>query len=248
MTEKRSISTFARALHHLRTGPFARRSNHRPRLDSIGHQRLCKSNANSAPRPLAKCRRTRQIKVMTDLSLATRSELPSEFRLILADYPRAGWPDHRDFNGLAAFWLDRHLGFRQLLATLTADTQGRIDGKLAPDAHGQRLQRLGSRFLSDLIGHHQIEDDAYFPELARLEPRIARGFQMLDADHHALHALIDRFAKGANAVLGEPNGARQREAVYRFLTDLTDFDRLLVRHLTDEEDLVLPVVLKHRVG
>jgi hypothetical protein len=70
----------------------------------------------------------------------------------------------------------------------------------------------------------------------------------LVADHHALQALTDRFAKGANAVLGEPNGPRQREAVCRFLTDLTDFDRRLVRHLTDEEDLILPVVLKHRVG
>lgn len=185
---------------------------------------------------------------MNDLSLAARTGLPPEFRLILADLPRAGWPDHRDFNGLAAFWLDRHLGFRRMLVSLTDDAQGRLEGKLAPDAHSQRLQRLGSRFLGDLIGHHQIEDDAYFPQLARLEPRIARGFDMLDADHQALHALIDRFAKGANAVLGERNGARQREVVCRFLTDLTDFDRLLLRHLTDEEDLVLPVVLKHRVG
>ncbi len=71
---------------------------------------------------------------------------------------------------------------------------------------------------------------------------------MLDADHHALHALIDRFAKGANAVLHEADERRQRDKAARFLTDLTDFDRLLVRHLTDEEDLVLPVVLKHRVG
>ena len=77
---------------------------------------------------------------------------------------------------------------------------------------------------------------------------VGAAADMLDADHHALHALIDGFAKGTNVVLGEPNGARQREAVCRFLTDLTDFDRRLVRHLTDEEDLVLPVVLKHRVG
>jgi hypothetical protein len=42
--------------------------------------------------------------------------------------------------------------------------------------------------------------------------------------------------------------AAQREATGRFLTDLSDFDRLLARHLADEEDLVLPVVLKHRVG
>jgi iron-sulfur cluster repair protein YtfE (RIC family) len=185
---------------------------------------------------------------MTDLSLDARADLPPEFRLILGEFPRAGWPDHRDFNGLAAFWLDRHLGFRQMLVALTDDAQARIDRKLAPEVHAGRLSRLGSRLLGDLIGHHQIEDDAYFPKLARLEPRIARGFDMLDADHHALHGLIDRFAKGANAVLGEADESRQRDKAARFLTDLARFDRMLDRHLTDEEDLILPVVLKHRVG
>ena len=185
---------------------------------------------------------------MTDTTLKTRSGLPAEYQLILAEYPRAGWPDHRDFNGLAAFWLDRHLAFRQMFQRLTADAQARIDAKIAPEAYAQRLSRQGSHLLSDLIGHHQIEDDAYFPQLARLEPRIERGFEMLDADHHALHDLIDRFATGANAVLAEGDEARQREKTARFLTDLGDFDRLLARHLDDEEDLVLPVVLKHRVG
>jgi iron-sulfur cluster repair protein YtfE (RIC family) len=185
---------------------------------------------------------------MTNLALATRSDLPPEFRLILSEYPRAGWHNHLDFNGLAAFWLDRHLGFRHILVALTDDAQARIDRKLAPEVHAQRLSRLGSRLLGDLIGHHQIEDDAYFPELARLEPRIARGFDMLDTDHHALHDLIDRFATGGNAVLHEADERRQRDKAARFLTDLAQFERMLDRHLTDEEDLVLPVVLKHRLG
>lgn len=185
-------------------------------------------------------------KIPQALSLAIRADLPDEFRVILADFPRDSWPDHRDFNGLAAFWLDRHLNFRHVMGVLQADVQARIDGKLAPRDHAKRLQRLGSGFLGDLIGHHQIEDNAYFPELARLEPRIARGFDILDADHHDLHALIDRFATGANAVLSAPGDAR--DSAGRFLGDLEVFERMLARHLTDEEDLVLPVVLKHRVG
>ncbi len=183
-----------------------------------------------------------------DTPLAKRRGLPPEFQLILAEHPRKSWPDHRDFNGLAAFWLDRHLSFRHTMGQLRADAEALIDRKIAPVAYGKRLQRLGSGLLGDLIGHHQIEDDAYFPKLARLEPRIARGFDMLDADHHALHELIDRFAQGANAVLGAEDDTRHRAAVTRFAADLSAFDGLLARHLTDEEDLVLPVVLKHRVG
>jgi hemerythrin-like domain-containing protein len=182
------------------------------------------------------------------LALAQRSGLPDEFRLILAEHPRADWQDHRDFNGLAAFWLDRHLAFRQMLELLQSDTQAMVDGQLSPESYAARLSRLGSRLLGDLMGHHQIEDDVYFPELARLEPRIAQGFTMLDADHHDLHGLIDRFAAGGNSVLSAAGDAAQKAAAGRFLDDLDAFDRLLIRHLTDEEDLVLPVVLKHRVG
>ena len=185
-------------------------------------------------------------------ALDTRAGLPAEYRLLLADYPRDHWPDHRDFNGLAAFWLDRHLTFRHGMATLRDEAQARLDRQIAPRDHARALHRRGSALLGDLIGHHQIEDQAYFPELARpelarLEPRIARGFDLLDADHYALHALIDRFAKGANAVLSARDDAGSHRATARFLTDLTGFDRMLSRHLTDEEDLVLPVVLKHRV-
>jgi hypothetical protein len=182
------------------------------------------------------------------LSLADRDGLPEPFRLLLADYPRDGWAAHRDFHGLAAFWLDRHLGFRRVMGLLQTDAQALIDGAMGAQDWGRRLTRLGSGFLGDLVGHHQIEDDAYFPQLAALEPRIARGFEVLDRDHHDLHALIDRFASGANHALAQSRDAARREAAGVFLTDLGRFGRMLDRHLTDEEDLIVPVVLKHRVG
>lgn len=151
------------------------------------------------------------------LTLADRAALPEEFRLILAEHPRDSWVEHRDFNGLAAFWLERHLAFRRMLEILGSDAEGLLDGRIAAESYAPRLSRMGSRLIGDLIGHHQIEDEVYFPELARLEPRIALGFEMLDADHHALHELIDRFITGANAVLGETGDAARREAAGRFL-------------------------------
>lgn len=184
---------------------------------------------------------------MTDDSLITRIALPEEYRLILADFPRADWDAHPEFPGLAAFWLDRHLSFRRVLDLLETDARDLIDRRLDPDAYGRRLVRLGSGLLNDLIGHHQIEDEAYFPLLAAREPRIGRGFAMLDADHHALHEMIDRFASGANAVLAQVEGDARREAGAQFQTEIARFARLLARHLDDEEDLVIPVVLKHRI-
>jgi Hemerythrin HHE cation binding domain len=147
-----------------------------------------------------------------------------------------------------AFWLDRHLGFRQLMGVLRADAEGLIDANADPAAYRPRLMRLGSRLLNDLIGHHQIEDQSYFPQLAEMEPRLLRGFEMLDRDHHDLHTLIDRFASAANAALTAEGDTALRAAVAAFRGDLGHFEAMLIRHLTDEEDLVLPVVLKHRVG
>lgn len=180
-------------------------------------------------------------------SLYTRTELPGEYRLILAEYPRGGWPDHPEFNGLAAFWLDRHLNFRAMMQRLTQDAEARIDARVSVQDYGKRLYRLGASFLGGLEGHHQIEDTAYFPQLAQLEPRIARGFDLLDGDHHDLQDLIEGFARGANAVLAVPDDAQSREHTGAFHQHLLQFSQMLDRHLTDEEDLVLPVVLKHRV-
>jgi hemerythrin-like domain-containing protein len=181
-------------------------------------------------------------------SLENRQGLPDEYKLILADYPRERWAAHPDFDGLASFWLDRHINFRTMMAMMQNDVQDRLDQALSGPEYAQRLQRLGTRFLGELVGHHQIEDDAYFPQLAQLEPRIARGFDLLDADHHALHELIGNFASSANAILGAQNDSIQRENAAQFAQHLQRFDRLLGQHLSDEEDLVLPVVLKHRVG
>jgi iron-sulfur cluster repair protein YtfE (RIC family) len=181
------------------------------------------------------------------LDLAQRQTLPPEFRLILGDHPRATWPDHRDFNGLAAFWLDRHLGFRKTITALNTEVEAMLDRRLDPVLWKRQLSQRGSALLGDLIGHHQIEDQTYFPHLMQLEPRLSRGFDMLDADHHALHDLIDRFATGANAALSAEGTALHTDAA-AFRKDLQRFEALLSRHLTDEEDLVLPVVLKYRVG
>ena len=93
--------------------------------------------------------------------------------------------------------------------------------------------------VGQLHGHHRIEDTQYFPVLSRLETRLDRGFAILDRDHHALDALLGRFTESANAVL------QGRGEAGAFLDELGAFEGFLNRHLEDEEDLVVPVILKH---
>ena len=180
-------------------------------------------------------------------ALESRDGLPDALRVLLEDYPREAWESDPAFSALIRFWLDRHLMFRRLLAGLDEDTRTMLDGDMDPRAYGARLSRLGGHFLQNLHGHHQIEDAHYFPRLSTLDDRLRRGFEILDRDHHAIDGHLARFADEANAVLRNIEGARpplaEVETMRRGIARMTGF---LDRHLTDEEELIVPVLLKYQ--
>jgi iron-sulfur cluster repair protein YtfE (RIC family) len=179
-------------------------------------------------------------------SLDLRAGLPDALRVLLAEYPREGWQSDPHFQGLVSFWLDRHQMFRRLMETMQTETRTLIDRKSDPRQFAGRLSRLGGMFVQELHGHHQIEDHHYFPVLAKKEPRISRGFEILDTDHHALDTHLETFVKGANAVLSRlDDRAALQTAAGRFDADLSRLEGFLNRHLLDEEDLIVPIILKH---
>ncbi len=171
-----------------------------------------------------------------------RDGLPEALRVLVETLPRSGWEAHPNFDGLTRFWLDRHLMFRDVLGRLRSGAEARLDGKIDPMRHARETQRYAGFLLNELHGHHSIEDHHYFPVLQGLDARVARGFDLLDADHVALDGHMHRLAEVTNAYLAEFEAAagagRLREA-------LAGFERFLDRHLTDEEDLVVPVILTY---
>jgi iron-sulfur cluster repair protein YtfE (RIC family) len=104
-----------------------------------------------------------------------------------------------------------------------------------------RLQFL----LSQLNVHHQIEDQHYFPIFRAAEERLARGFDVLEADHHAIHADMAATAQTANALLQAL--AAKADALRRCGDDYAAASgtllKGLMRHLDDEEDLIVPLIL-----
>ncbi len=180
---------------------------------------------------------------MTEIELAARGGLPDALRVLLDEFPREAWAAHPHFVGMVQFWLRRHLMFRDLTGRLRAEVRAVLERETAPAAFAPRLARLGGFFLNELHMHHRIEDEHYFPRLAQLDARLEAGFGMLDADHHALATLLGGFADAANAVLRAEEDAI-RDAAGPFDEGLSRLARLLDRHLTDEEDLIVPVILK----
>lgn len=184
-----------------------------------------------------------------DLSLDARAKLdgglPEGLRLLLDEFPRAGWAADPNFGGLVRFWLDRHLAFRRQTAALRGAAEALLDRSLEPRAFGGRVSRVGSEFLEHIHGHHGIEDAHFFPLLSAREARLAHGFGMLEADHVALDAHLGAFTDAANGALGvldRPVDLGGQAG--RLLDALVRLDRFLDRHLLDEEDLVVPVILR----
>lgn len=180
------------------------------------------------------------------LNLDLRSGLPDALTVLLKEYPRAGWESHPGYEGLIRFWLDRHMMFRRILEKLAAQTRETMDKRLPYDQFRLQTGRLGSAFVQELHGHHSIEDAHYFPVLSQKDPRIARAFDILDHDHHALDAHLNAFVETANGAL-RPEQQDDR-AVAKFLDNLDSLERFIERHLIDEEEIVVPVILKYGAG
>ncbi len=183
---------------------------------------------------------------MNDLALETRDGLPDALRVLLEAYPRQGWTQDPGFDGLIRFWLDRHLMFRRLMAEMRTGAESLLDRKIDANAFAGQISRYGGMFVNGLHEHHTIEDTYYFPKLQAKDDQVAKGFDILDADHHALDGHLSNFVDSANGVLkrlDDRDLLQSNAGVFKLR--LNEMEQLLNRHLIDEEELVVPVILKY---
>ncbi len=179
------------------------------------------------------------------LALARRNGWPDDLRVLIARYPREQWQGHTNLGEMARFWLSRHDMFRELTAMIRAiETQFR-DGTLPPSEFPWQFVPQLQFLLQQLGVHHQIEDLHYFPIFRAADERLARGFDVLEGDHHAIHADMAATADTANALLralsGNADALRRCDDNYAAASGA--LLKGLIRHLDDEEDLIVPLIL-----
>ncbi|NOD36803.1 hypothetical protein GS632_20015 [Ruegeria sp. HKCCD7296] len=136
--------------------------------------------------------------------------------------------------------------FRRLLEMLTTETKKHLDQKTDRMVFKAHVAKLGSMLVGELNGHHNIEDAHYFPILAKKDFRIKRGFEILDRDNHALDDVLHRYVKAANAAINAK--LQSSREIRKFLEETNRLESMLSLHLIDEEELVVPVILKHGAG
>jgi hemerythrin-like domain-containing protein len=180
-----------------------------------------------------------------DLVLARRAGLTDDLKVLLARYPREVWDGHANLGEMATFWLSRHAMFRDLGATLDDAAErfrsGGMDARQFAGFFAPRLQF----FLQQLHVHHHIEDDHYFPIFREADARLVRGFEMLESDHDALAVSIQDSVNAANDFLRALNAAPAdvEPAADAYMQSGAVLLRGLIRHLDDEEDLIVPLIL-----
>jgi len=179
------------------------------------------------------------------LALARRNGWPDDLRHLIARYPREQWQGHANLGEMARFWLSRHDMFRELAGMIQEiETQFRA-GALSPEQFARVFVPRLQFMLSQLDLHHQIEDFHHFPLFRAADERLARGFDVLEGDHHAIHADMEKTAETANALLRALSG--DGDTLRRRGDDYADASgaliKGLIRHLDDEEDLVVPLIL-----
>lgn len=182
-------------------------------------------------------------------TLEKRQGLPVEMQALLREYPREAWPDHPNFARSIRNWMNAHQMFRQLAGVVSHETEGFLNRDAAPEDYAGKLGFYGNLLVRNLHGHHHWEDREYFPELARADDRFENGLEMLEGDHLALDGLLEQITGHANraiklAQLDPAQMPREADALHGHMTRLQGF---LDRHLSDEEDLIVPILLHHKL-
>ncbi|MGA7100675.1 MAG: hemerythrin domain-containing protein [Pseudolabrys sp.] len=179
------------------------------------------------------------------LALARRTGWPEDLRVLLERYPRERWEAHANLGEMARFWLSRHAMFRELSRAIEQVTQQFRAGNLPPAEFARQFAPRLQFILEQLNVHHQIEDFHYFPIFRAADARLAIGFAVLEGDHHHIHGDMARTAETANAFL---QALRSDTDTLRRCSDgyadaSATLLKGLIRHLDDEEDLIVPLIL-----
>jgi hypothetical protein len=176
-------------------------------------------------------------------------DMPTEMQSLLRSYPRETWDAHPGFHEKTKHWLGAHRMFRTLSASVRKNTESYLNGDKDAHDYAGRLSYRGNALVGNLHGRHGWEDHSYFPELAAADPRFDAGLEILEKDHADLDAVLDSFTRTANRTiqLVQLDESAVRDEAGKLHAIAQTIEAFLERHLSDEEELAVPIILHHRL-
>ncbi|WP_348549361.1 hemerythrin domain-containing protein [Psychrobacter sp. KFRI-CH2-11] len=167
------------------------------------------------------------------------SRLEAEWLFLFNKLPPDQWFG-ADYAYKTSGWLKVHTNIRKRQRILTQISEGYQSGEYDwAKYRSQLLKRINMHILK-LHQHHGVEDEGFFPEFIRMYPQLQAGFEILGRDHVRLDALLDKLQlQNDTLTRSEVEDKELAAQLHQTLVDATD---LLSQHLTDEEDLVIPIL------
>ncbi len=186
---------------------------------------------------------------MLDTHDIRTDNMPSEMQFLLEKYPPDSWEAHPGFKEKTRHWLGAYVMFRRLAHRVRQDTESYLDGNSDASDYASRLSYYGGLLVGNLHGHHGWEDHSYFPELSAADPRFDAGLEVLEKDHADLDVVLDAFTRTANRAikLVQLDEAQAHDEVGLLHGTSQTIEAFLQRHLSDEEELAVPIILHHRL-
>ncbi|KRU22756.1 hemerythrin [Psychrobacter piscatorii] len=145
-----------------------------------------------------------------------------------------------DYVYKTSFWLSIHADIRKRQHVLIQISDAYRSGDIEWLEYRSQISPRINQYIFKLHQHHNIEDTGYFPQFMRMYPQLKAGFEILDRDHVHLDTLLNEL-QVLNSRLASSN-TEDKALVELLHQRLMDASELLSQHLTDEEDLVIPIL------
>lgn len=175
-----------------------------------------------------------------------RDGLSPAIKQTLLESMRDEWPKHRRYQGMAGFWLNIHRGLLHGTNQLADGFEAMLDtppSEIQDELNARKLQNYGNQVISQLHHHHEIEDHNYFPQFIQLYPNMEHAINLLDGDHQVLHqALDDTTMALVDLVAQKPI---DRDMLAQVAKGSRELEQIITRHLWDEEEIIIPILLEH---
>jgi len=188
-----------------------------------------------------------------------RSELSNQLQLQLVELQsisgkRDEWHQHTRFAGEAEFWMQVH----KALLIATAELPNKcgalmlsIDDPIARKKSLTQLSQLGGQLIHHAHTHHHVEDNHFFPVFQKAFPKLNHHLELLDGDHKVLTASLDQLELALREVSSAKNYSDSKSAnskcqftCEQLLSAAKSVDALFTRHIADEEEICIPVILQ----
>lgn len=174
-----------------------------------------------------------------------RSTLPEKVQQTLLESTRTDWESHPRFHGKAAFFVNIHRNLLDGASQLSGALEQLLDvpeGELQDVVVQMNLLPFSRNLIGFAHHHHEIEDHGYFPQFALLYPQLDHGLKLLDGDHKVLDAALDETQL---ALDGLADKSVSRDSLADLHKGSLALNKILNRHIWDEEEVIIPIFLRH---